>query len=103
VIDGQQEPHISLLRFLQQLPRQFHLVGLQQRLADLFSLSLEEGIRHAAADDERVHLAHQIPNHANLVADFRPAQDRHKRRLRMLQRLAQILQLLFHEQAGRRF
>src|ERR1022692_353229 len=102
VINGQQKLHIPLLCFLQQLPRQVHFVGLKQRLADLMSLSLQESVGHAAADNERIDLVHQVPDHADFVANLGAAEDRHKRRLGMLQRVAQIPQLFLHKQASRR-
>ena len=103
MIDGKKYRDLSLLGFLQQLPRQIDFIGLDERLTNLLSLGFEERISHAAANDQGVDLAHQIPNHANLVADFCPAENCDKRRLRMFQRLPQILKLFFHQQTGRRF
>ena len=62
-----------------QLGRQFDLVGFQQRLADLLALRLQEGVGHAAADDERVHLGQQVADDADLVADLGAAQNRQER------------------------
>ena len=103
MIDRQMKPQILLLRFRQQLRGKVELIGLDQRLADLLSLGLKKGVSHAAANDQRVQLVHQVPNHANLVADFGAAEDSHKRLLRMLQCLAQILQLLFQQESGSGF
>ena len=90
------------LGFCQGLLGEIDLVGFQQRLADLVSLRLQERVGHAAANDERIDLAHQVVNHANLVADLGSAEDRHKRLLRMAERLAEILEFLLHQQARRR-
>ena len=79
VIDRQQELHVVALRFRQQLPRQIDFVGFQQRFADLLALRLEEGVRHAAADDQSIHLVHQVLDDADLVADFGAAENRDER------------------------
>ena len=47
-----------------------------------------------------VHLGHQVVDDADLVADLGSAEDRHKRLLRMAERLAQVFQFLLHQQAG---
>ncbi len=100
VIDRQQNLHTFLFGVLQRLLRQLDLVGFQQRLADFVSLSLEEGVGHTSADDEGIDLAHQVLNDADFVAHLGAAQNRDERLLGMSQRFAEILQLLFHEQAG---
>ncbi len=76
VVHRQQEFHIVRLGVGENFRRQFHLVRLQQRLANLVSLRLEEGVGHAAADDEGIHLGHQVRDDADLVADLGAAQNR---------------------------
>ena len=44
----------------------------------------------------------QVVNHFDLVRNLGPAEDRHKRFLRSLQCFAQVVQLLFEQQPGRR-
>ncbi len=78
VVHRQQELHVLGLGFGQRLGRQFHLVGLQQRLADLLALRLQEGISHATTDDQRIHLGQQVADDADFVADFGAAQNRQK-------------------------
>ena len=101
VIDRQQELHVVRLGVGESLRGEINLVGLEQRLADLVALRLEEGVGHAAANDQGVHLAHQVLDDADLVAHLGAAKDCDERLLRMRQRLAQIFQFLLHQQAGR--
>src|SRR5579862_929744 len=56
--------------------------------------------RPCPADNQRIYLAHQISDHANFVANFCTSQNCDKGRLGIFQSLAQILQLLFHEQSS---
>ena len=100
VIDGQQKAHSFLLGFLERFTSHVELVGFHQRLAHVLSLGLEEGISHAAADEQRVDLAQQVVDHLDLVGDLSPAEDRDKRLLRSFQGFAQVIQLLFQQQPG---
>ncbi len=50
----------------------------------------------------RSHFLQQVLDHGDLVADLGAAQDGDVRMLRILGRLAQVLQLLFHQEAGDR-
>ena len=59
----------------EQLFGEIELVFLDQRFADLVPLRLQEGVRHAAADDERVDLVQQVLDDADLVADLGAAED----------------------------
>jgi len=72
---------------------------VKQRLADLVALSLDEGEGHAAADDEFVDLREQAVDDADLVRNFRSAEDRDERSFRIIESLAQVLDLLLDEEA----
>ena len=50
------------------------LVLLQQALADLVALRLQEREHHPAADEQRVGLAEQVVDHAELVGHLRAAE-----------------------------
>ena len=65
-------------------------------------LGLEEGIGHAAADDQGVDLGQQVFDHLDLVADLGAAEDGDEGARRVGQGLAEVAQLLFHQVAGRR-
>src|SRR5208337_1361665 len=100
VIGGQQELELVGFGLLQKVAGEFDLVFFDQTLADRFALRLEEGVGHAAADNEDVDFAEQVLDDPDLVAHFGAAEDGDERALGVLQGATQILQLFFHEQAG---
>jgi hypothetical protein len=59
-------------------------VLLEQRLADLVALRLEEGEAHAAADEQLVDLGQQRLDHRQLVGDLGAAEHHHVRLLGVL-------------------
>ncbi len=59
------------------------LVGLQQAGAHLVALGGQEGVRHAAADQDPVGLGEQVVDHAELVRHLRPAEHDGVRPLRL--------------------
>ena len=81
-------------------PRFVELVVFDERLADRHAARLEERVGHRAADEQAVDLAEQILDHLDLVGDLGAAEDRDERPLRRLERVAEILQLLLHQQPG---
>ena len=103
VVDRQLQPHAALLGLGRDRPRAVEAVVLDQRLADRHAARLEEGVGHGAADQQRVDLVEQVVDDLDLVRDLRAADDRDKRAVRMFYRVAQILQLLLHQEAGRAF
>ena len=80
--------------------RGVELVVLDQRLADGLAHRLEERVGHGAADEQRVHARHQVLDHLDLVRHLGAAQDGDERPLRVLERLAEVAELLLHQQAG---
>ncbi len=103
MIDGQQELDLALLRFGEQLLGEFDFVFFQQRFADLFTLGLEEGVSHAAADEEGIDLLHQVADDFDFVADLGAAEDGNERAGGIGHGLAHVLEFFFHEQAGSGF
>jgi hypothetical protein len=97
VLHGEQELETTRLRVFQQLAGELNLVGLKQRLADLVTLRLQERISHAAADDDRVHLGHQVLNDADLVADLGAAENRDEWLLRVGERFPEVIELFLHQ------
>ena len=81
-------------------PRVLDAVGLGEALADGLALGEQERVRHPAADDHHVDLVEQVLEHLDLVADLGAADDRRERVLRVLEQLAEVGELLLHEQAG---
>ena len=82
--------------------RLVELVVLDQRLADRHAARLEEGVGHRAADDQAIDLAEHVLDDVDLVGDLRAADDRDERPLRLLERVPEVLELLLHQQPGRR-
>ena len=66
-------------------------LGLDQRVPGLEPHRREEGARHRAANQDVVHLGKQRLDQVDLAADLGPAEHRHERPLRLVERLAEIL------------
>ena len=81
--------------------RQIDLVILDERLPDRQTLCLQKCVSHASADQHRIGNLHQVFDDFNLVADFRTAENCHKRPCRIAHCLAQIRQFFFHQQSSR--
>ena len=77
-------------------------VLLAQRLADLDALRLQEGVGHAAADDQLVDLADQVAQQVELGRDLGAADHGADRPLGIAQRLVERLELGLHQPAGER-
>lgn len=73
-----------------------------QRSADFAALRFNEGVRHAAADNQRVAFFKQVGNYAQLIRHFRAAQNRHERTGGMFQRIRHDGEFLFDEEAANR-
>ena len=71
------------------------------RLLPMFvALRGQEGVGHAAADENDVDLGQQVGDDADLVADLGAAQNGHEGAHRVFQRAAEEGQLLLHQEAG---
>ena len=67
---GEAEVHTLLLSHLDDVESLGHEVVLVQRVADVAALSLDEGVAHAAADDQVVDLVEQVLDDTELRADL---------------------------------
>ena len=103
MVHWQQKFYIVFFRLLQKLLSQIQLVVLHKGFPNPLTLGLEKGVSHAAADDQSVHLGHQVLDHGNLIADLRTTQNRHKRLLGIPQSLAHVIEFFLHEQPSRGF
>src|SRR5215469_9628515 len=105
VIDRQEEAKTGTITHnfggFEGFTREVDFVLFNQRLPNFESLGAQEGISHAAANEQSIDFLKQILNYANLIADFRSAQNGNERPRRILQHFAQILELLFHKQPRR--
>ncbi len=100
-VHGEHELGLAIRRGLREdLLRGLEVLFIQQRMADLFALRLEEGVGHPAADDEGVHLRHQVGDHVNLRLGA--AEDGDEGAGGIVQHARQHLDLFAHQQAGDR-
>ncbi len=76
------------------------LVGFDERLAGGLALCVEEGVGHAAADDDGVGLVEQVVDDLDLVGDFGSADDGDEGLDGIGDGLAEVGELLVHEEAG---
>ena len=93
---------MTLFRLFHELFRKLDLVLLEEAVAHLVAQRRAEGVRHAAADDERIALADEALDDADLVGDLRTAQDGDEGTHRVFHRAAEELQLLLDEEAADR-
>ena len=82
-VGRQHDLDAGLLGPLEVVAAGVELVVLEQALADLVALGLEEGEHHAAADQQLVGLAEQVVDDAELVGDLRAAEHHDVRALRV--------------------
>src|SRR6266481_373239 len=102
VIHGKQQCEFLLLGFFTQTPREVQFVVFDQRLADGLAVGIEEGVRHAAANEHGVGNFHQVFDDFDFVADFGPTENRDEGTRGIRHGFAEVGQLFFHEQPRRR-
>ena len=98
-IDRKKKLLAVLLCLLHHLLAVVHLRLVEEGLADLIALGLEEGVSHAAANDQGIALLQKIINDIQLVSNLCTAEDGNERTNRVLNRIAQEVDLLLHEVA----
>ena len=76
------------------------LVLFNERLAGGDAQGALEGVGHAADDDQRIDLVEQVVDDVDLAGDLGAADDGHEGLFGRFQGLAEIGDLLFHQQAG---
>ena len=64
------------------------------------ALRVEEGVGHAAADDDGVGLVEEVVDDLDLVGDFGSADDGDEGLVGLGEGFAEVGELLLHEQAG---
>ena len=89
-------------RLVEQTLARVDLIGLPQRVADRVALRGEEREAHRATDHQRVDDVEQRLDHAELVADLRPAEHGDERPLRLVAQAEQDVDLLLQQQPHRR-
>ena len=98
VVRRQHDLAAGLGRLVQQLDGLVHEVVLAEAFADGFAPGLEERVGHGAADDDAVDLGDQVLDDADLVGDLLAAEDGHERPLRILDGVAEELELLLDQE-----
>ena len=99
VVQRQHHLAAGLGRLVQQLDGLVHEVVLAEAVADGLAPGLEERVGHGAADDDAVDLGDQVLDDADLVGDLGAAEDGHERPLRVLEGVAEELELLLDQEA----
>jgi len=72
-----------------------------ERVSHLITKRFQEGVCHASADQDLVGFLEQVFDHADLVRDLRTAQNGNKGTLRVGNRVTQVFDFLFHQEASR--
>jgi len=102
-IDGQIELHSLFPGRLHDLLRLFEEFILNDRTADLVPEGLEEREGHAAADDHLIDLLDEVAQHLQFAGNLRSPGNRDEGPGRLLQRLADIIELLLDQETGAAF
>ena len=100
VVDGQQQLDALGLGLVERGLGDIDLVGFDQRLAGGLAQRVEEGVGHAAADQQRVGLVEQVVDDVDLAGDLGAADDGDEGPVRLGEHLAEEVELLLHQQAG---
>ncbi len=86
--------------FVQRRLGHVDLVFFDERLAGGDAEGALEGVSHAADDDQRVDLVEQVVDDVDFAGDLGAADDGDEGLLGRFERLAEIGDFLFHQQAG---
>src|SRR5699024_4722744 len=99
-INGQQQLYALLLGLLHHVLAVVDLLVVHQAGANLVALGSQEGVGHAAADDQGVHLLQQVADHVQLVGNLGAAQDGGEGTNGIVHGVAQVADLLLHQVAN---
>mmetsp|Transcript_2193 Transcript_2193/g.4616 ORF Transcript_2193/g.4616 Transcript_2193/m.4616 type:complete len:236 (+) Transcript_2193:611-1318(+) len=101
MVNGELHVNALGLGFFQQFEGQVQgFAFLRIRFANLLALRLEEGVGHGPANQEFVHLFHQLFQQQNLVADFGTTDNGAKRFGRIDQDLSKGFDFLLYKVSG---
>ncbi len=100
MIDGQEEADALRFGLVERGFGDVDLVGFDEGLAGVLTLGVEEGVGHAAADEDGVDLVEQVVDDFDLVGDLGAADDGDEGTLGGFESLADVGEFLLHEQAG---
>ena len=100
VVDGQEEADAVLFGFGEGGFGDVELVDFDERFAGVLALRVEEGVGHAAADDDGVGFVEEVVDDLDLVGDLGAADDGDEGLEGVGDGFAEVLELLIHEEAG---
>ena len=103
MIHGQQDRFSQAGGPAEYLPREFQAIFLHQAVPDRLAPARQEGIGHAAADDQRVGDFDEPARRPDLVRNLCPAEHDDQLPLGTLNRPRKIVQFLPHQEPGRAF
>ena len=98
-LDGKVDVDALLLGLGENLQSLGHELILMKGIADLAALGLDEGVSHAAADDEVVHLVEHVLEHCELAGYLGAADDSGEGVLGVLKHVVDSLDLTLHQVA----
>ena len=101
VVGGQQDLHPAPFGFGEDLLLDADLVLGEITVADLDAARREEGVRHGAADQQRIAAGQEVADHADLVGHLRATEHDDEWPRRRVQQRRKRLDLLFHERSDR--
>ena len=99
-VGGQDDGAAGGRRLDHDLARGLGKIVLAERLADILAARGEEGVGHAAADDQRIDLFHEVHQQIELGRDLCAADDGDDRALGIAEALLQRLEFGLHGAAG---
>jgi len=100
VVDGEEEVDFEFLGFGDHFPGIVELVDFAEGIADVVALGFEEGVGHAAADDEGIDFGEQVADHGEFVGDFGAAEDGDEGADRFFDGAAEVGDFFFHQEPG---
>ena len=100
VVDGKDDLDALLLRLLEEGLGGVDIVGLEEALADLAAQDTDEGVGHAAADDDRVTGPDEGLEDGDLAGDLAAADDGDEGLGGVLEERSHELDLLLDQEAG---
>ena len=99
-IDGQEQFFAHILRLLDHILAVAELFVVYEGFADLIPLRFEEGVRHAAADDEGIALVQEVGYYVELIRDLCAAEHRNERAHGVVEAVSHHFEFLLDKEAA---
>ncbi len=101
VVDRQDHVHALRFRLVEKIPGRRQKLVFHQRLPDFDPLRLQEGVGHAAPDDEGRGLGQERIQDGDFRRHLGPADDGHERFFRIGEQVSEELHFLLDQESGR--